>query len=211
MRHQNKTKNIGSASASHRKSKLNLLSTALFKHKKIVTTIAKAKATRIFAEKLITIAKRNDIHSRRLVARFIREKDVVKELFSEIIEKVGDRKGGYTRIVKLGHRYGDGAEMAVLELVDFNLANVDKEQKKIERKEAKKEEAKAAAEEKQEEKEVVEEKVEKEAEVKEAEIIEEEVKEAETPATASDEKQEEIKKEEDSDTQKDNQTDKANS
>lgn len=210
MRHQNKTKNIGSASASHRKSKLNLLSTALFKHKKIVTTIAKAKATRIFAEKLITIAKRNDIHSRRLVARFIREKDVVKELFSEIIEKVGDRKGGYTRIVKLGHRYGDGAEMAVLELVDFNLANVDKEQKKIDRKEAKKE-AKAAAEEKQEQKEVVEEKAEKEADVKEAEIIEEEVKEAETPATASDETQEEIKKEEDSDTQKDNPTDKANS
>lgn len=114
--------------ASHRKALLAALSTALIRHKKIRTTVAKAKETRMFVEKLITRAKhaygRDDaaknVHERRMVARFIKDKEVVKELFTEIAHKVSARAGGYTRIVKLGRRQGDGAEVALLELVDFS-------------------------------------------------------------------------------------------
>ncbi len=103
--------------------------TALFRHKKIRTTLAKAKETRMFAEKLITRAKnavaaetaeKKDVHARRMIARDIKDREVLKELFTDIATKVASRPGGYTRVVKLGQRFGDGAHVAVLELVDYN-------------------------------------------------------------------------------------------
>ena len=86
-----------------------------------MTTVAKAKEARRFAEKLITKATRGDIHARRLVARFIRNRKALKELFDEIAQRAMDRPGGYTRVVRLGFRRGDSAELAVLELVDYNI------------------------------------------------------------------------------------------
>ncbi|GAB5521855.1 MAG: hypothetical protein RhofKO_41060 [Rhodothermales bacterium] len=96
------------------------MSTALIKHKRITTTIAKAKALRVFIEPLINRAKDQSMHSHRQVFRKLQDKGAVKELFGEIAEKIGDRQGGYTRIVRLGQRSGDGAEMAIIELVDYN-------------------------------------------------------------------------------------------
>lgn len=119
MRHRVKGRNL-SRTASHRRATLNALATALFQHKKIQTTTAKAKETRVFAEKLITKAKSDTVQARREVARFIRDKEVVKELFGVIAPKIGERAGGYTRVIKLGHRLGDAAEMSIIELVDFN-------------------------------------------------------------------------------------------
>jgi large subunit ribosomal protein L17 len=129
MRHLRKGRKL-KRTASHRAALLASLSMALFRHKKIRTTVAKAKEARILADKLITKAKaalkaekpEEKVHYRREVAKYINDKEVVAELFDEIAEKVADRNGGYTRVVKLGQRYGDGAQMAVLELVDYNLA-----------------------------------------------------------------------------------------
>ncbi len=120
MRHLKKGRKL-KRTHSHRKATLSALATALFLHKRIVTTVAKAKEARTFAEKLITKAKRGDIHARRLVARFIRNRKALKELFDEIAPRVMDRHGGYTRVVRLGFRRGDSAELAVLELVDYNV------------------------------------------------------------------------------------------
>jgi large subunit ribosomal protein L17 len=129
MRHRVKGRNL-SRTASHRRATLNALATALFLNKKIKTTTAKAKETKVFAEKLITKAKVDSVQSRREVARFIKDKEVVKELFNVIAPKIGDRPGGYTRVVKLGHRLGDASEMSIIELVDFNdVGNVVKEPK----------------------------------------------------------------------------------
>jgi len=119
MRHRVKGRKLG-RTAAHRRATLRLLATSLFRHKKIKTTLAKAKELRRFAEPLITKAKNDTVASRRLVAREIKDKEVVKELFGEIAEKVRERNGGYTRIVKLGQRAGDAAEMAIIELVDYN-------------------------------------------------------------------------------------------
>jgi len=115
--------------ASHRKALLSSLSMSLLRHKRIKTTLAKAKETRMVVEKLITRAKRavalegngaaKNVHARREIAKFIHDKNVVKQLFNEIAPKVAQRPGGYTRVVKLGQRLGDGAQMALLELVDF--------------------------------------------------------------------------------------------
>lgn len=117
--------------ASHRKALLNALSTELLRHKRIQTTLAKAKETRMFVEKLITRAKNavaneveggpKNVHARREVARHINDKDVVRMLFAEIAPKVATRPGGYTRVIKLGQRLGDGAHVAMIELVDFAL------------------------------------------------------------------------------------------
>ncbi len=115
--------------ASHRKATLAALATALLRHKRITTTVAKAKETRRVVEKIITRAKNakarqagdaSTVHDRRQVGRLIKDREVVSDLFSTIAEKVAGRPGGYTRIVKLGQRKGDAAEMAVIELVDFN-------------------------------------------------------------------------------------------
>ena len=133
MRHSVKGRKL-SRTASHRSALLNSLTTSLLKHKRIKTTEAKAKEARTFVEKLITKAKKNDLHVRRQVIAVINDKDVVKELFGEIIPKIGERPGGYTRVVKLGNRNGDAAPMAILELVDYNdVANKKAEERKEKR------------------------------------------------------------------------------
>jgi len=133
MRHSVKGRKL-SRTASHRSALLNSLATSLLKYKRIKTTEAKAKETRTFVEKLITKAKKNDLHVRRQVMSVINDKEVVKELFSEIIPKIGERPGGYTRVVKLGNRNGDAAAMAIIELVDYNdIANKKAEEHKEKR------------------------------------------------------------------------------
>ncbi len=133
MNHSVKGRKLG-RTASHRAALLNALTTSLLKYKRIKTTEAKAKETRTFVEKLITKAKRNNLHVRRQVLSIINDKDVVNELFSEIIPKIGERPGGYTRVVKLGNRNGDAAAMAIIELVDYNdVANKKAEEHKAKR------------------------------------------------------------------------------
>lgn len=119
MRHGDKINNLG-RTASHRKALLSNLACQLIQHKKIVTTLAKAKALRTYVEPLITKGKENTTHQRRMVFSYLQDKEAVIELFSTIAEKVGGRPGGYTRIIKLGARQGDNAETALIELVDFN-------------------------------------------------------------------------------------------
>lgn len=137
MRHRVRGRKL-SRTESHRKALLRSLTTSLLKHKRIRTTVAKAKETRSFAEAIITKARRNDLHSKRLVMSEIHDKAVVKELFSDIVQRIGDRPGGYTRVVKLGSRKGDAAGMAILELVDFNEVIRAKEEEKKEKKQEKK-------------------------------------------------------------------------
>jgi large subunit ribosomal protein L17 len=117
MRHRKKGRHLG-RTAEHRKATLRNLATSLFRHGRIRTTTAKAKELRGFAEPLITKAKRGDLHARRIVARSISDKDVLARLFGELAPRYADRPGGYTRVLKLGHRPGDGADMAIIELVE---------------------------------------------------------------------------------------------
>lgn len=124
MRHRNKGAKLGRTQA-HRKATLASLSSALIEHKKITTTLPKAKALRPFIEPLITRAKVDTTHNRRQVFRHLRSKDAVDSLFFDVAEVVGDRPGGYTRIIKIGRRPGDGAEMAMIELVDYNDVKPD--------------------------------------------------------------------------------------
>jgi large subunit ribosomal protein L17 len=142
MRHRVKGKKLG-RTASHRAALMNSLAASLLKHKRIKTTLAKAKEARGFVEQLITKARKNDLHSIRQVMGVIHDRDTVKELFAEILPKIGDRPGGYTRVIKLGNRIGDAASMAIIELVDYNdVANQKAEaqkEKRQARKEAKKE------------------------------------------------------------------------
>src|SRR5439155_18725134 len=116
MRHRAKARQL-SRTASHRKALLANLATSLIKHDRIVTTEAKAKELRPFAEKLITLARRGDLHARRLVERRIKNRDILSRLFAEIGPRFAARPGGYTRILKLGHRDGDGADIARIELL----------------------------------------------------------------------------------------------
>ena len=119
MRHRVKGRKLGRTS-SHRLATLRALATSLLKHKKITTTVAKAKELRGFVEPLITKAKSDTVHARRYVSDQIKERSIVKELFGEIVAKIGERPGGYTRIVLRGQRKGDGAELAIIELVDYS-------------------------------------------------------------------------------------------
>lgn len=119
MRHGKKLNHLGRKSA-HRKALMRNLSIALIEHKRINTTLAKAKALRQFIEPLVTKAKSNTTPSRRVVFSYLQNKEAVKELFGPIAEKVGDRPGGYVRVIRTGFRKGDSAEMALIELVDFN-------------------------------------------------------------------------------------------
>ena len=119
MRHGKKFNHLG-RKAGHRKALLKNLAIALIEHKRINTTLAKAKALRKYIEPIITKGKSNDTHHRRLVFSKLQDKTAVTELFSTVADKVGDRPGGYTRVIKTGFRRGDGAEMAMIELVDFN-------------------------------------------------------------------------------------------
>jgi large subunit ribosomal protein L17 len=157
MRHRVKGRKLG-RTASHRKATLIALATALLKHKRIKTTLAKAKETRGIVERLITKARKGDLHSQKQVIDVIKDKEVVKELFAEIVPKVGERPGGYTRVIKLGNRLGDSASMAIIELVDYtDIITAKAEEKKEEREIKAKEKKEAKEQEAMEEAQIVEE------------------------------------------------------
>ncbi len=119
MRHGKKFNHLGRQTG-HRKAMLANMACSLIEHKRINTTVAKAKALKQFVEPLVTKSKEDTTHNRRIVFSYLRNKYAVTELFREVAAKVGDRPGGYTRIIKLGNRLGDNADMAMIELVDFN-------------------------------------------------------------------------------------------
>ncbi|MAD96636.1 MAG: 50S ribosomal protein L17 [Flavobacteriaceae bacterium] len=147
MRHRNKNNNLGRKSA-HRKAMLANMACSLIEHKRINTTVAKAKALRKFVEPLITKSKNDTTHNRRVVFSYLRNKYAVTELFREVSVKVADRPGGYVRIIKLGNRQGDNAPMAMVELVDYNELynpNGKKAKKTTRRSRRKKSDAPAAA------------------------------------------------------------------
>src|SRR5210317_175261 len=130
MRHGKKFNHLGRKTA-HRRAMLANMACSLIEHKRINTTVAKAKALRQFVEPLVTKSKEDTTHNRRIVFGRLRQKEAVTELFREVAVKVGDRPGGYTRIIKLGNRLGDNADMAMIELVDYNeLNNAGKTTKK---------------------------------------------------------------------------------
>ncbi len=130
MRHGKKFNHLGRKKA-HRKAMLANMACSLIEHKRINTTVAKAKALKQFVEPLVTKSKVDTTHNRRIVFSRLRQKEAVTELFREVAVKVGDRPGGYTRIIKLGNRLGDNADMAMIELVDYNeLYNAGKATKK---------------------------------------------------------------------------------
>jgi large subunit ribosomal protein L17 len=130
MRHGKKINHLGRKTA-HRKSMLANMACSLIEHKRINTTVAKAKALKQFVEPMITKSKEDTTHNRRIVYARLRQKEAVAELFRDVAPKIGDRPGGYTRIIRLGNRLGDNADMAMIELVDFNeIYNADKQPKK---------------------------------------------------------------------------------
>ena len=119
MRHGDKINNLG-RTASHRKALMSNMACSLIEHKRIFTTLAKAKALRTYVEPIINRSKDDSTHSRRTVFAYLKSKEIVTLLFKEVSVKVAERNGGYTRIIKTGNRQGDAAEMALIELVDFN-------------------------------------------------------------------------------------------
>lgn len=133
MRHGKKFNHLGRKTA-HRKSMLANMACSLIEHKRINTTVAKAKALKQFVEPMITKSKEDTTHNRRIVMSKLRQKEAVAELFRDVAAKVADRPGGYTRIIKLGNRLGDNADMAMIELVDYNeIYNAGKKEKKTTR------------------------------------------------------------------------------
>ena len=146
MRHNKKYNHLG-RTADHRKAMLANMTISLIMHKRITTTLAKAKALKKYAEPLITRAKDDSTNSRRVVFSYLQDQEALKELFGPVAEKVGDRPGGYTRIIKLGARQGDGADMAFIELVDFdeNMAKAPKAAAKRTRRGGKKKAAEGEA------------------------------------------------------------------
>ncbi|TSA28358.1 MAG: 50S ribosomal protein L17 [Bacteroidetes bacterium] len=129
MRHKKNVNHLGRKSE-HRKAMLSNMATSLILHKRITTTLAKAKALRTYIEPLITKAKKDSTHSRRLVFSHLQNKEAVSELFREISLKIADRPGGYTRILKTGPRLGDNTEMCVIELVDYNVLLLEQKEDK---------------------------------------------------------------------------------
>ncbi|WP_224483760.1 50S ribosomal protein L17 [Robertkochia aurantiaca] len=130
MRHGKKFNHLGRKTA-HRKAMLANMACSLIEHKRINTTLAKAKALKQFVEPLVTKSKEDTTHNRRIVFSKLRDKEAVSELFRDVAAKVGDRPGGYTRVIKLGNRLGDNADMALIELVDYNETyNAGKPEKK---------------------------------------------------------------------------------
>lgn len=194
MRHRVKGRKLN-RTASHRLATFRALATAIIREKKIKTTLAKAKELRGFIEPLVSRAKVDSVANRRFIARHIQDKEVLKELFSEIIPKVGDRPGGYTRVVKLGMRQGDAAEMAIIEFVDYNDVN-SKPKSKSKKVTSKKEEIKDAVVVEESTNEVVEEKVEatdsevqtETTEEKKEEVLEDSVEVAKEEDSAEEEK-----------------------
>jgi large subunit ribosomal protein L17 len=148
MRHGNKVNNLGRKSA-HRKAMLSNMACSLIQHKRINTTVAKAKALRGYVEPLLTKSKTDSTHSRRTVFSYLQNKEVVTELFRDVAPKIADRPGGYTRIIRTGYRLGDNAEMCMIELVDFNEIYSNEKAKKTTRRSrrggAKKEEVETTA------------------------------------------------------------------
>ena len=140
MRHNKAINHLGRKSG-HRKAMLANMASSLLLHKRIETTVAKAKALRMYVEPLITKSKDDSTHSRRTVFSYLKQKEAVTELFRVIAPKIAERPGGYTRILKTGFRVGDAADMAIIELVDFNeaaLASAPKAAKKTTRRSSKK-------------------------------------------------------------------------
>jgi large subunit ribosomal protein L17 len=140
MRHNKAINHLGRKSG-HRKALLANMATSLILHKRIETTVAKAKALKMYVEPLITKSKEDTTHSRRVVFSYLKSKEAVTELFRTVAPKIADRPGGYTRVLKTGFRQGDGADMALIELVDFNeaaLAAAPKAAKKTTRRSSKK-------------------------------------------------------------------------
>ena len=140
MRHNKAINHLGRKSG-HRKALLANMATSLILHKRIETTVAKAKALKGYVEPLITKSKEDTTHSRRVVFSYLKNKEAVTELFRTVAPKIADRPGGYTRVLKTGFRQGDGADMALIELVDFNeaaLATAPKKAKKTTRRSSKK-------------------------------------------------------------------------
>ena len=140
MRHNKAINHLGRKSG-HRKAMLANMATSLILHKRIQTTVAKAKALKMYVEPLITKSKEDTTHSRRMVFSYLKNKEAVTELFRTVAPKIADRPGGYTRVLKTGFRQGDGADMALIELVDFNeaaLAAAPKAAKKATRRSSKK-------------------------------------------------------------------------
>ena len=134
MRHNKKFNHL-SRTASHRSAMLANMAISLIEHKRITTTVAKAKALKKYVEPLITKAKDDSTNSRRVVFSYLQNKEAIKELFGEVAQKVGDRPGGYTRIIKLGHRFSDTADICFIELVDSdeNMAKAPKAAKRTRR------------------------------------------------------------------------------
>lgn len=205
MRHKKSFNHLGRTS-SHRKAMLANMATSLIMHKRIITTLAKAKALRGYVEPLITKAKNDTTHSRRLVFKQLTDKYAVTELFREIAAKVGDRPGGYTRVIKLENRLGDNAEMAMIELVDYNeLMLADKKPKKAKTRRrrggSKKSAAttdttkKVAKSESAEVNDEVKEEVKKEDEVKDEKVVDETKTEAKEDAKEDEEAKKDDKKE----------------
>mgnify|MGYP003526870077 CR=1 FL=1 len=140
MRHNKAINHLGRKSG-HRKALLANMATSLILNKRIQTTVAKAKALKMYVEPLITKSKEDSTHSRRVVFSYLKNKEAVTELFRTVAPKIADRPGGYTRVLKTGFRQGDGADMALIELVDFNeaaLASAKKPAKKTTRRSSKK-------------------------------------------------------------------------
>jgi large subunit ribosomal protein L17 len=132
MRHGNKVNHLGRKTG-HRKAMLSNMACSLIEHKRITTTLAKAKVLRGFVEPILTKSKTDSTHSRRTVFSYLQNKDVVSELFKDIAPKIAERNGGYTRIIRTGFRLGDNAEMCMIELVDFNDIYTNEKAKKTTR------------------------------------------------------------------------------
>ena len=131
MRHRKAGKRLG-RNSSHRKAMLRNMVTSLLEHERIVTTTPKAKEVRRIADKMITLAKRGDLHARRQALSFVQDKAVVAKLFTDLKDAYLDRNGGYTRIIRTGNRHGDAAEMAILELVNYQEQNSEEVGEKAE-------------------------------------------------------------------------------
>ena len=168
MRHGKKFNHLG-RTASHRSALLSNMACSLIEHKRINTTVAKAKALRVYVEPLLTKAKEDTTHNRRIVFSYLQNKEAVTELFRTVAPKIAERNGGYTRIIKTGFRPGDAADTALIELVDFNeLYNPNAEEKKTTRRSRRSTTA-----------------TKKEAVVAEAPVVEEKVEEAKAETTDS--------------------------
>jgi len=192
MRHNKKFNHLGRKSA-HRKAMLSNMASSLILHKRITTTVAKAKALRMYVEPLITKSKDDTTHARRVVFSYLQSKEAVSELFREVSAKIGDRPGGYTRILRTGNRLGDNAEMCMMELVDYNEAMLAS---KDDSKKGKKKRSRRGAGKKADEAAPVAKAVAVKAVAESKPVVEVEAPETETPAAEVDLPADEAKKEE---------------